>query len=62
MAHAPKNEVGSEQERASSAVASKSSQSLGKWIDNFLGDKRARERAALKAAERRKFFAPPSSH
>lgn len=59
MAHAPKSDVASEQQRVGSAVASKTSQSLGKWIDNFLGDKRARQRAALKAAERRKFFAPP---
>ena len=31
-------------------VASKPSQSLGKWIDNLLGDKKARQKAAVKAA------------
>lgn len=33
-------------------VASKPSQTLGKWVDNLLGAKKARERAAAKAAER----------
>jgi hypothetical protein len=31
---------------------SKPSQSLGRWIDNLLGDKKARARAAAKAEER----------
>lgn len=39
---------------ASYPVASKPSQSLGKWIDNLLGDKKARQKAALKAAAREK--------
>jgi hypothetical protein len=32
--------------------ASKPSQTLGKWIDNLLGDKRARDKAAVKALRR----------
>jgi hypothetical protein len=56
MAHAPKNERLPAPADASARVASKPSQSLGKWIDNLLGDKKAREKAAIKAAERRKFF------
>lgn len=57
MAHRPENEAVPESRNAAAAVASKPSQSLGKWIDNLLGDKKAREKAAVKADERRKFFA-----
>lgn len=57
MARAPREETLPEPEDASWRVASKPSQSLGRWIDNLLGDEKARKRAAIKAAERRKFFA-----
>lgn len=33
-----------------------STQSLGKWIDNLLGDRRDRRKVAKKAAARRKHF------
>jgi hypothetical protein len=39
---------------ANKVVASKPSQTLGRWVDNLLGDKKARERAAEKADARRK--------
>jgi hypothetical protein len=61
MAHAPNTERLPEPVEAHAGVASKPSQSLGRWIDNLLGDKNARKRAALKAAERRKFFTQISS-
>lgn len=52
MAHAPDKEQLPDQVGASPGVGSKPSQSLGSWIDNLLGDKKARARAARKAAER----------
>ena len=56
MAHASPNQDGTERAQPLQPAASKPSQSLGKWIDNLLGDKKARDRAAIKATERRKFF------
>lgn len=61
MSHESKKESLQESPGARAGVASKPSQSLGRWIDNLLGDKKARKRAAMKAAERRKFF-PEISH
>lgn len=58
MAHARNTETRSSSAEMHREVASKPSQSLGKWIDNLLGDKKARERAAAKAVERRRFFTP----
>ena len=52
MAHQPV--VPTNVSTSSNAVASKPSQSLGKWIDNLLGDKKARQKAAVKAAARKK--------
>ena len=50
MAHQPV--VPTNESSSTSPVASKPSQSLGKWIDNLLGDKKARQKAAVKAAAR----------
>lgn len=61
MAHAPSKNLLDQRESASSDVASKPSQSLGKWIDNLLGDKKARERAAVKAEQRRESFSQAPS-
>lgn len=36
--------------------SSKPSQSLGRWIDNLLGDKKIREKAAAKARQRERFL------
>lgn len=44
----------SQEAKGEAVIASKPSQSLGRWIDNLLGDKKARARAAAKAEERRK--------
>jgi hypothetical protein len=33
-------------------IGSRSTQSLGRWIDNLLGDKKIRERARRRAEER----------
>jgi hypothetical protein len=58
MAHAPDEDRKPNQLEISTGPASKPSQSLGRWVDDLLGDKKIRERAARKAAERRKFFTP----
>lgn len=52
MAHQPITPAN--ENTSSYPVASKPSQSLGKWIDNLLGDKKARQKAAVKAAARQK--------
>lgn len=56
MADPPPKQESAEARELLRRAASKPSQSLGKWIDNLLGDRKVRERARLKAAERRKFF------
>lgn len=57
MADAPSRSSSLDQPEGTRAgVASKPSQSLGKWIDNLLGDKKARQRAALKDQQRRESF------
>ena len=61
MAHAPSKNLFDQRASASSDVASRPSQSLGKWVDNLLGDKKARERAALKAEQRRESFSQAPS-
>jgi hypothetical protein len=38
-------------------IASKPTQSLGKWMDNLLGDKRMRAKAALKTEARTRAMA-----
>lgn len=56
MARARTKDLLLQQEGDTPDVASKPSQGLGKWVDDLLGDKKARQRAALKAKERRAAF------